>query len=562
MREPMLASPRISGPALRAIARLAQTAVGASAVYRSLRAELKIDRLAALPDSMRGDVPLQTRPLQGRPPRAAQDANLGLPPPQWSGSSATFVAAYRNGSATPEEVTARALDQARSLEAKRPNMGPLLEYAEETAVREARDSARRYRDGRPIGALDGVPFAVKEQTAVRGLARRAGTVFVDGSPQAEDATCVGRLRAAGAIVVGTTPMTEFGMSPIGFNSRRSMPRNPHAEDRAGGGSSTGSGVAVATGLLPFALGADGGGSIRIPAALNGVFGIKPTWGRVSRAGDISTGSVAHLGPLASSTLDLARVLELVGAPDPADPETEHAPPLAPGSLVRALGRGVRGLRVGVAESEWRDAAPEVADAGQTAIRALEREGATIVKLELPMARHAPSIGYVSIGIEGLAALRTDWRDHRNEMSRDLVVTFAALAAANALEYVDAQRLRAGLRREVARAFEKVDLLALPTTAATAPRVTNAQMRSGFLDARVLDGLCRFTFLGNLTGLPAASMPVGCDGKRLPIGFQLVGDAWDEATVLAATAHLERLGVASVVRPAVSVNVLPHGHGAQ
>src|SRR5207302_3801376 len=131
------------------------------------------------------------------------------------------------------------------------------------------------------------------------------------------------VRAAGAITIGTTPMTEFGMTPNGANSKRTMPRNPHATDRIAGGSSTGTGVAVATGLVPFGLGADGGGSIRIPAAINGVFGIKPTWGRVSRAGDVSRGSVTHVGPLASSTLDLARVLELIGALDPDDRETRE-----------------------------------------------------------------------------------------------------------------------------------------------------------------------------------------------------------------------------------------------
>src|SRR5206468_9459425 len=143
--------------------------------------------------------------------------------------------------------------------------------------------------------------------------------------------------------------TEFGMTPIGANPKRPMPRNPHATDCVAGGSSTGSGVAVATGLVPFAIGCDGGGSIRIPSAINGVFGIKPTWGRISRFGDSATGSVAHLGPLAGSTLDLARMLEVCGGEDPRDPETAGSPGIEPGSLVRALGRGVKGLKIAVCE---------------------------------------------------------------------------------------------------------------------------------------------------------------------------------------------------------------------
>ena len=334
-----------------------------------------------------------------------------------------------------------------------------------------------------------------------------------------------------------------------------MPRNPHAVDCIAGGSSTGSGVAVATGLVPFAIGAGGGGAIRLPSALNGVFGIKPTWGRVSRHGDSSTGSVAHLGPIASSPLDLARVLEAIGAPDARDPQTDGAPPIPPGSLERALGRGVKGLRVGIAEREWRDASRVVAKTCEDALQALEQAGAKLVPVQIPLARFAPAIGYVTIGVEVLVALRAEWRDHGGEMSRDLQVSFAALQTLSGVDFVDAMRLRAGLRRQAQAAFAEVDLLALPSTAATATSVTDAEMASGFVDPTALDAVCRFMFLGNLTGLPAASVPVGRDARGLPIGLQLVGDAWDEATILAAAAHLERLGVAKAERPLAAVDVL-------
>jgi aspartyl-tRNA(Asn)/glutamyl-tRNA(Gln) amidotransferase subunit A len=334
-----------------------------------------------------------------------------------------------------------------------------------------------------------------------------------------------------------------------------MPRNPHSTDCFAGGSSTGSGVAVATGLVPFAIGADGGGSIRIPAALNGVFGLKPTWGRVSRHGDSSTGSVAHLGPLASSTLDLARSLEAMGPPDARDSQTDGAPPLPHGSLERALSRGVKGLRIGIEEREWRDAARGVSKACEEAVQALERAGAKIVPVQIPLARFAAAIGYVTIGLEALVGLRAEWRDHGSEMGRDLQVTFAALQTLKGVDVVDAMRLRAGLRREAQRAFGEVDLLALPTTAETAMAVTDAEMETGFTDTMAIDALCRFTFFANLTGLPAGTVPVGKDARGLPIGFQLVGDAWDEAAVLGAMAHLERLGVARVERPPVAVDVL-------
>jgi aspartyl-tRNA(Asn)/glutamyl-tRNA(Gln) amidotransferase subunit A len=547
-------SPRLSGAPLKNLARLARTRIGGLALQRILRSDLGVDLLEALPDAMRSDVPLDTRAHPGRSPREHASQDLPWPATGWAPSSATLTNAYREGRLSPRDVIARALAEARRLAAQTPSVGPILDYADESALAEAAESEKRWREGRPIGPFDGVPWAVKEQTAVRGLPRKGGTSFLDPKGQPRDGTSVARMRAAGVITIGTTPMTEFGMTPNGANSKRAMPRNPHGTDRLAGGSSTGSGVAVATGLVPFALGADGGGSIRIPSAINGVFGIKPTWGRVSRSGDISGGTVAHVGPLACSTVDLARALEVMSGHDPDDPQTFAAPGRAAGSFVAALGRGVRGLVIGVPESEWADASDPVQRAGRAALAELEKEGATLVPIRLDLAKHASAIGVVVIACEARAGLRKEWREHADDMGDDLQVSFAALDAFTAVEYLETCRLRTGLRREMARTFRDVDLVALPSTVAAAAKVSDTDMRTGFLDTKIIDGLCRFMFLGNLTGLPAASAPVGCDAAGLPVGLQLVGDAWDEATVLAATAHLERIGVAIPRRPRVTATI--------
>jgi Asp-tRNA(Asn)/Glu-tRNA(Gln) amidotransferase A subunit family amidase len=547
----MAHAPRLSGFALAAAARIARSRVGSTALYTLLRKELKVGELREIPEQLRGAFPLDVRPLAGRPPRAAPDERLATPRAPWSGSSASIAEAYRAGRTTPEELVDRALRSARDLAAQTPAMGPLMAYADDVARAEARASTARWRAGQPLGPLDGVPTAVKEELSVRGFPWSKGTDIGDPAPREEDATAVARLRATGAVSLGITPMTEYGLTPNGINPKRAMPRNPHLTACIAGGSSTGSAVAVATGLVPFAIGADGGGSIRSPAALNGIFGLKPTWGRISRMGG-SGGSVAHVGPLASSVLDLARVIDAISGPDPLDPETREAPP--PGGLERAIGRGVRGLVIGVLEQEFADASSDVAKAGQAAIDALVKEGARVVPVATPLARYAPAIGYVTIAVEARATLSREWREHAADLTPDLQLTFSTLDALTAPELLDAQRLRAGLRRDIARWFEAVDLLALPTTVSTAARVSNADMRSGVVDTKLLDGLCRFAFLANLTGLPAGSAPVGSDPEGLPIGFQLVGDAWDEATVLAAMAHLERIGAARVTRPTVSVDL--------
>jgi aspartyl-tRNA(Asn)/glutamyl-tRNA(Gln) amidotransferase subunit A len=539
--------PRIAGRTMQALAKLARTRGGAAFLYGVSRRDLRIGALAEVHASLLGEVILDTRPVAGRPPREMLSSNLALPAAPWSGTSETLTGAYRSHAKTPTEVVEAALTRARALAAQTPSCGPILDERADGARAEAAASTERWRKGSARGVFDGVPVLIKEQTSVEGLPARAGSDLGDASPATRDATCVARLRAAGAIVLGTTMMTEYGMTPLGYNPKRTMPRNPHASGHVAGGSSTGSGVAVATGVVPLALGGDGGGSIRIPSSLCGVFGIKPTWGRVSRAGDVLGGTVGHLGPLASSVLDLARCLEVAGGADPLDTQTALAPPRADGSFVAALGRGVRGVRIGVVASEWADAAQDVARVGRAALDVLAKEGAVLVDVELELARHAAAVGYLTITLEALGS-QIDMYEAGAAYNPDLMITYAALTRASATEFVRAQRVRSALRHEVAGALREVDVLALPTTATTAPAVTDAQFEGGFLDALATDAMCRFNFLGNLTGLPALSAPVGTGASDLPVGLQLVGDAWDEATPLAVAAHLERLGVATPKRP--------------
>lgn len=552
----MARTPRISGAPLEKLAGFARSTLGGITLPRVLRGDLGIDDLAALPEELRGDVPLDTRPHPGRAPRVRERTDLPLPEGPWSASAARLARAYERGEVTPREVTQRALAEAKRLASLQPSLGPMCDVDEAGALAAADASTKRWRERRPLGLLDGVPWVVKEQNAVKGLPRRAGTSYIAATPEARDSTPVARMREQGVVTLGTTSMTELGMTPNGANAKRVMPRNPHDPTRNAGGSSTGTGVAVATGLVPFGLGCDGGGSIRIPAAINGVFGIKPTWGRVSRSGDIATGTVAHVGPIASSTVDLARTLEVMSGPDPADPQTFAAPQREAGSFLAALGGGVRGLVIGVPDSEWIDASESVQRAGRAALAALEKEGAKLVPLRLELARHAQALGVVTIACECRSSVREDWKRHGGEMSADLQVTFAALDAFGAVEYLDVQRLRTGLRQELARAFREVDVIALPTTVTGAVPVSDTDMRTGFLDTKVIDGLCRFNFLGNLTGLPALAVPVGVDGNGIPLSLQLVGDAWDEATILAVSAHLERIGAAAARRPRVSFDLLP------
>lgn len=548
---------RISGRTLSAIVAAVRHTPARVPIAQLLRSDFGIDRARALGPEARAELPLTTAPLQARREHGRASLELGAPPVRGLPRSAMALqTAYRQGSHDPVQVTERALAAARALSNQAPTLGPLSAYDDDSALSAALESRERFRAGRALSALDGVPIAIKEELSQRGLRARLGTSFLPHDAGAVDAPAVARLRAQGAVIIGQTPMTEFGLSPLGGNPNRRMPRNPHDRSRLAGGSSTGSAVAVATGVTPVSLGCDAGGSIRIPAALCGVFGLKPTFGRIPAVGlGLGATSLVHLGPLAVSSAELASFVEIAAGADPGDAISGLGPPLEAEQLQRALGRGVRGLRIGVDEREWAAADSDLTAPCRAALAALEQAGAELVSITVPNAAHAAAMGYLTIGLEGLVVLSELRARHMDAMGPDVQLFLSGIETFRADDYLDGQRLRQGLRRAVAAVLRDVDLIASPTTARSAPQVTEDEARYGFVDPPLLDGMCRYSFLANLTGLPAVSAPVGSDRDGMPVGLQLIGDAWDEACVLQATAALERAGVARAMAAESTIDLL-------
>lgn len=557
-RMPTVPLGRVSGRTLETLVTAVRKTPARAVLAGIIRAELGIDGLRALPRELRGPLPFSYAPVQARPSHAR--ASAGLPAPERKGvprCAGQLSAAFRAGSTTPEQVATRALAHARQLARQQPSLGPLCGYDDARALAAARESHARILSGRARSGLEGVPLAIKEEVNLSGFPTRMGSGYA-GHPIAEhDAVAVQRLRAAGAVILGQTPMTEFGLSPLGANTKRRMPQNPHDPRRLAGGSSTGSAVAVACGTTALALGADGGGSIRIPAAHCGIFGLKPTYGRIPTTGLglPSTTSVVHLGPLGLSSSDLAVFVELAAGQDGLDAAAALAPPLPPDELGLALRRGVQGLRIGIEADEWSHATPTIQRAGRAALDALVRAGATLVEVKSRLMPWAGAIGYLTIGLEGLIGLARIREEHMDELGSDVQLVLAGMDTFRPDDYLDAQRLRAALRAEVAQLLTDVDLLALPTTGRGPLLVKERETQLGFIDPQALDATCRFAFLGNVTGLPAGSAPVGVDEQGLPIGLQLIGDAWDEACVLQALAELERTGAASVPRSPHALDLL-------
>jgi Asp-tRNA(Asn)/Glu-tRNA(Gln) amidotransferase A subunit family amidase len=539
---------RLTGAALKAARRLAESPWTRGTLWRAVSADFGLADLEALPHEMLGIVDEVPAPVRGAAPRAwGRGDDLGVPSsPRATGASVRD--AYARGDLTPVDVLEALLKREDDADFGECTHSPFVALDRDGARAAAAASAARWARGEPLGPLDGLPVPIKDEFHVRGLPTRGGTTWRDQVVD-DDAVLTTLLREAGAIVFAKSHATENGMNPHGMHDHFAMPRNAYSRDHGAGGSSTGSGAAVGLGLATVAVGTDGGGSIRIPAALNGVFGLKPTFNRFSSTGDIWRGSVGHTGPIGQSASDLVDLMEAATGRDPLCPMTwfatdwDHVRP----TWRAAIGRGIAGCRIGVLVDELPDADAAIGRACERALAALEADGATLVDVRIPHLRVVNAIGPVVIAGESAANAASDLALHRHETGDELRLVYALMHAVGAQLFLHAARARSGLRRRAAAALAGVDVLALPTHAKLAASYPLAETGRNVAHTSWTAAMTRFNFFGNLTGLPAGTVPVG-QHEGLPIGLQILGDAWDEASVLAVLAHVERLGIPHLPLP--------------
>ncbi len=417
------------------------------------------------------------------------------------------------------------------------------------AAEQALDFAREVDAGRRTGPLAGVPIALKDNIATRDMPTTAASRMLQGYRSPYDATVVERLRAAGAVILGKTNCDEFAMGSSTENSAFGPSRNPWDLERIPGGSSGGSAVAVAGAMTPLALGSDTGGSIRQPASLCGVAGLKPTYGRVSRYGLIAfASSLDCIGPLAHTAADAALALSVLAGADARDSTCSRRPV---DDYLGALSGSVRGLRIGVPRRMLEQGVDEaVRDCVQSALELLRQRGAALVDIELPHARYAISTYYLIATAEASSNLarfdgvrygyraedarglrdmyeQTRSRGFGPEVKRRIMLgTYVLSAGYYDAFYLKAQQVRTLVRRDYDRAFETVDAVALPTSPTPAFRI--GERSDDPLQLYLVDV---FTVSANLAGLPALSVPCGLTAGKLPIGLQLTGRPFDEATIL-------------------------------
>ena len=439
---------------------------------------------------------------------------------------------------SPVEVVRAHLDRIAALD---PRLRCFITLTADEALEAARAAEGELAAGSSRGPLHGVPFALKDLFDTSGVRTTGGSKILADRVPAEDATVVRRLATSGAISLGKLTMHEVAYGPEGLNVHYGTARNPWdaGEERIAGGSSSGSGVAVAAGLVPLALGSDTGGSIRIPASLCGITGLKPTYGRVSRAGVLPLSwSMDHAGPMTRSAADAALVLRALAGYDPADPTTSVLP--VP-DYTAALTGDVKGLRVGVLRVGFLDAAaPEVRDAVESAIKTLESLGARVDEVTL---EHVGSVAAGAMAIVAAEALayHAEWvRTRPADYQPDVIERLRAGAFVSGVHYVRAQQARALVRTAVDAALARRDVLLSPATPIAATRIgeTEAAFGEGTIDVR--SSLLRFTRPFNFTGHPACALPCGFTAEGLPLGLQIVGRPFDEATVLRAADAYQRV----------------------
>lgn len=424
---------------------------------------------------------------------------------------------------SPVELTLAYLER---IEAKDGILHGFLTVLPDSALAEARNAEKEILEGNYRGPLHGIPIGLKDMYDTKGTPTTGGSRAFEHRVPSRDATVAARLREAGSIRLGKLTMSELAMT--GPPSLGEDARNPWSLDHIPGGSSSGSGVAVASGLCAGALGSDTGGSIRFPASLNGIVGLLPTYGRVSRYGVMPLSwSMDHVGPMTRTAEDAALMLQVIAGYDPEDATTSTAPVA---DYRAGLTEDVKGLTVGVLRSFFsshdNDVHPETHAAVDQAVVDLEGLGARVQEVEIPSLEYA-SIAGVAIYLSEAFAIYQDLLRSQSEVLgqifRSYVYTGGLFTSA---DYVQAQRMRGRLKREVARVFQHVDLIASPAT--TGPAIAFRDF-----DPLVLLNAPRSaaSILFNLVGSPAVSVPCGFTKSGLPIGLQLAGRPFDESTVL-------------------------------
>lgn len=444
-------------------------------------------------------------------------------------SAVELVELYRQRKLSPVEVTRATLDRIHRLE---PHINAFALLDEESALADARASEQRWQRNEPLGLVDGVPAALKDLILAKGWPTLRGSRAIDPEQAwEEDSPATSRLREHGAVLLGKTTTSEFGWKGLGDSPLTGITRNPWNRDHTPGGSSGGSAAAAALSFGPLHVATDGGGSTRLPAAHSGVFGFKPSFGRVPVYPASQNGTLFHVTPLTRTVRDAALLLDVIGGPDPRD---WHALP-PPGLHWRdGLDGGLKGLRIAFSLTlGYAEVGPEVAATVAAAVRVFADLGATVDAVDPGIDDPLPI--FQTFWFAGAAKLLAGLPPERRPLTEAGLQEVAAQGARlDAVSYLQAVDRREALGRHFNRFHRDWDLLITPTTAHPASAIDASPE-----DLRVRPIRSPFTYPFNLTQQPAASIPAGLTASGLPVGLQIIGAKYADALVLRAARAFEQ-----------------------
>lgn len=472
-----------------------------------------------------------------------------------------FTYAYRARLTTPSMVAEKLISALEEFNNANPTTPLLIAYDADDVRKQAAASTQRFEEGNPISILDGIFMAIKDDIdCYPHPSKGATTWFHEVRTVKKDAVSVSRLRSCGAILIGKANMHELGLGTTGNNPNYGTTRNPHAHDRYTGGSSSGPAALVASGLCSAALGTDGGGSVRIPSSLCGVVGLKTTYGRTDMRGSLcDAGTVEIIGPIASSVEDAMLVYAAILGSSAADRiSLKPSPPCFPNLASPGNLSAIGSLRLGKYTEWFNDVySSEISQKCEDVLNQLsETYGCQTVEIAIPEMHEMRTAHVVSIGSESLCSLNPHCEEGKgSKLTCDTRTNLALFRSFTAGDYVAAQKYRRRIMYYHMEIFKKVDIIVTPTTGMTAPVIPPSALESGETNLEVSGYLMRFIVAANLLGLPAISIPVGYDKQGLPIGLQLLGRPWGEATILRLASIIEGLCETPKKRPALYYDIL-------
>ncbi|XP_076944890.1 fatty acid amide hydrolase-like isoform X2 [Bidens hawaiensis] len=465
-----------------------------------------------------------------------------------------YSRAYSSGQITPLVVAERLISAVVQSSDPGTDMSFFISYDARDILRQATESTLRYQRGEQISVLDGVPIAVKDEIDCSPYPTTGGSTWLHKvRPCKGDACCVKRLRSCGAILVGKTNMHELGAGTSGINPHYGASRNPYNPKRISGGSSSGSAAVVCAGLCPVALGVDGGGSVRMPAALCGVVGLKPSYGRIPHSGVLPLNwTVGMVGVLAGTVEDSLIVYAAIGG----QPE-QHQSTVPRLKLPILKHSNMSSIKLAKYDEWFSDCSDDIRSRCLKAIASLQKlYGWETVEVTIPDIEVMRLAHYVTIGSECTASIAHHLENKcRSESGWDVRVALSIYGSFDSRDYLNAQRIRNRQMRFHEKIFSMADVIVSPTVGVTAYEIKDDAQETGELDYVNGAALVRYSIAGNFLGLPAVTVPIGYDRIGLPIGIQFIGKPWSEAKLIQIAYAMEALCEAEYKKPQVFYDLL-------